>query len=61
MSNKCFQLFFLKVTMLVDWSNRSSLHVRGPATEIARSPISYMSAECQTSDCRQIGDVSGQA
>ena len=36
-----FSVFFLKVTMLVDWRmfNGSLFRVRGPATEIARSPI----------------------
>ena len=36
-----FSVFFLKVTMLVDWRmfNGSLFRVRGPAIEIAQSPI----------------------
>jgi len=47
--------------MLVCWrmSNGSLFHVRGPATEIAQSPIVVHISEYQTSDCRQIGDFSG--
>jgi len=64
-----FSVFFLKVTMLVDWrmSNGSLFHVRGPATVIAVSPILVLcprNVKRQTAGrsvmwaARQIADVS---